>query len=71
MFTNGRLLKYTYCEKWHSMPLIGYARVSTDDQTLLPQAQALRAAGCAVVLEEQALDGDHTCPVLARFQMKI
>jgi DNA invertase Pin-like site-specific DNA recombinase len=53
------------------MPLIGYARVSTDDQTPLPQAQALRAAGCAMVLEEQALGGDATCPVLARLQMKI
>ncbi len=48
------------------MPLIGYARVSTEDQTPLPQVQALRAAGCAEVHEEQASGGDRARPVLAR-----
>ncbi|TJZ79926.1 recombinase family protein [Paracoccus hibiscisoli] len=48
------------------MPLIGYARVSTEDQTPLPQVQALKAAGCAFVLEEQASGGDRARPVLAR-----
>lgn len=48
------------------MPLIGYARVSTEDQTLLPQAEALRAAGCAEIHEEQASGGNRARPVLAR-----
>jgi len=48
------------------MPLIGYARVSTEDQTPLPQAQALTAAGCTEIHEEQASGGDRARPVLAR-----
>jgi len=48
------------------MPLIGYARVSTEDQTPLPQSQALRAAGCAEIHEEQASGGNRSRPVLAR-----
>ncbi|CAM3477069.1 recombinase family protein [Paracoccus nototheniae] len=48
------------------MPLIGYARVSTEDQTPLPQVQALNAAGCCQVLEEHASGGDRARPVLAR-----
>ena len=46
------------------MPLIGYARVSTDDQTPLPQAQALRAAGCSVIREEHGSGGNRARPVL-------
>lgn len=49
-----------------SMRLIGYARISTEDQTPLPQVQALRAVGCADILEEQASGGSRTRPVLAR-----
>jgi DNA invertase Pin-like site-specific DNA recombinase len=48
------------------MRLIGYARISTEDQTPLPQVQALRTAGCADILEEQASGGSRTRPVLAR-----
>ena len=48
------------------MPLIGYARVSTEDQTALPQAQALRAAGCTEIHEEQASGRSRARPVLAR-----
>ena len=48
------------------MPLIGYARVSTDDQTPLPQSQALKSAGCAEIHEEQASGGNRARPVLAR-----
>jgi len=48
------------------MPLIGYARVSTEDQTSLPQSQALKAAGCTGIHAEQASGGDRDRPVLAR-----
>src|SRR5690606_40307458 len=48
------------------MPLIGYARVSTEDQPRLPQSQALKSAGCAEIHEEQASGGNRAQPVLAR-----
>ena len=48
------------------MPLIGYARISTEDQTALPQVQELRSAGCVEIVEEQASGGSRTRPVLAR-----
>ena len=64
LFANGRLLTSTCFERWPSMPLIGYARVSTDDQTPLPQAQALRAAGCSVIREEHGSGGNRARPVL-------
>lgn len=48
------------------MPLIGYARVSTDEQTLDGQVTELRAAGCITVHREQASGGDRTRPVLAQ-----
>ncbi|MFM7333082.1 MAG: recombinase family protein, partial [Tabrizicola sp.] len=48
------------------MPLIGYARVSTEDQTPLPQSHALKSAGCVEIHEEQASGGNRARPVLAR-----
>jgi DNA invertase Pin-like site-specific DNA recombinase len=46
--------------------LIGYARVSTEDQGTDPQLDELRAAGCGAVLEEHASGADRSRPVLAR-----
>ena len=46
--------------------LIGYARVSTEDQGTDPQLDELRAAGCANVHEEHASGADRSRPVLAR-----
>jgi DNA invertase Pin-like site-specific DNA recombinase len=48
------------------MALIGYARVSTDEQTTDPQIDALSAAGCAVILREHASGGDRARPELKR-----
>ena len=45
--------------------LIGYARVSTDEQGTDPQLDELRAAGCDTVLEEHASGADRARPVLA------
>jgi DNA invertase Pin-like site-specific DNA recombinase len=53
------------------MPLIGYARVSTEDQTPLPQRQALTEAGCAEIHEEYASGGDRRRPVLGRLLSRI
>ena len=48
------------------MALIGYARVSTEDQTPLSEADELRAAGCRDIHEEQASGASRSRPVLAR-----
>ena len=51
--------------------LIGYARVSTEEQGTDPQLDELRAAGCATVLEEHASGADRSRPVLARLLHEI
>jgi DNA invertase Pin-like site-specific DNA recombinase len=51
--------------------LVGYARVSTEEQGTDPQLDELRAAGCATVLEEHASGADRTRPVLTRLIREI
>jgi len=48
------------------MAMIGYARVSTEDQTSKPQLDALSEAGCKETHQEQASGGDRTRHVLGR-----
>jgi DNA invertase Pin-like site-specific DNA recombinase len=53
------------------MPLIGYARESAEDQSPLPQSQALKSAGCAEIFEEHGSGGNRARPVLARVLERI
>src|SRR5580692_7141659 len=46
--------------------LVGYARVSTEEQGTDPQLDELRAAGCSTILEEHASGADRSRPMLAR-----
>lgn len=46
--------------------LIGHARVSTEDQATDPQMLELKAAGCAVIHQEQGSGASRSRPVLAR-----
>src|SRR5689334_16483778 len=48
------------------MALIGYARVSTEEQQTDPQLDALRAVGCQVIFEERASGGSRSRIELAR-----
>ena len=50
-----------------SLPrLIGYARVSTEDQATHSQVDTLKAAGCHLIHEEHASGASHSRPVLSR-----
>ena len=53
------------------MPLIGYARESTEEQTSLPQSRALKSAGCAEIHEEHASGRNRARPVLARVPVRL
>ncbi len=46
--------------------LLGYTRVSTDEQTTALQLNALRAAGCAVIYEDSASGASRSRPGLGR-----
>jgi len=48
------------------MPIIGYARVSTDEQDTAAQQDALRAHGCEVIYEDKASGASKERPSLAR-----
>ena len=65
-YTRCQTVAYLNCKRLFSRPLIGYARVSTEDQTPLPQSEALQSAGCAEIFEEHASGGNRARPVLAR-----
>jgi len=45
---------------------VGFARVSTDEQTTTLQLDALRAAGCAVMHEDSASGAARSRPGLER-----
>jgi DNA invertase Pin-like site-specific DNA recombinase len=51
--------------------LVGYARVSTEEQGTDSQLDELRAAGCHIVHEEHASGADRGRPVLARLLREI
>jgi DNA invertase Pin-like site-specific DNA recombinase len=51
--------------------LIGYARVSTEDQAHDAQLDELRAAGCEVIHQEHGSGASRTRPVLARLIREI
>jgi DNA invertase Pin-like site-specific DNA recombinase len=66
------MLRRFYCAKvtceseWGIAMLIGYSRVSTDDQSLAAQDAALREAGCTKIFAEKASGAKSDRKALAR-----
>jgi hypothetical protein len=58
-----------YSDDWqqvYAIMLIGYARVSTQDQDNAAQIAALKSAGCELIFEEKASGGRWERPELHR-----
>jgi len=53
------------------MALVGYARISTEEQSNLAQVAALQSVGCVEIHEEQASGGNRSRPVLARALQRV
>ncbi len=51
--------------------LIGYARVSTDEQTTEAQEMELRSAGCGTIIQEHGSGASRARPALARLVREI
>jgi DNA invertase Pin-like site-specific DNA recombinase len=60
------LHNYINWQQVYAIMLIGYARVSTQEQDNVAQINALRAAGCELIFEEKASGGRWDRPELHR-----
>jgi DNA invertase Pin-like site-specific DNA recombinase len=68
----GFFLRIYLSQKWTSqMTIYGYARVSTDGQTLSAQEGLLTAAGCAKVFSEKVSGATSDRPQLARLLSQV
>jgi DNA invertase Pin-like site-specific DNA recombinase len=65
------LLFISYAQKGWKMTIYGYARVSTDGQTLAAQDAALHAAGCAKVYGEKQSGAKTDRPELAKLLRRL
>jgi DNA invertase Pin-like site-specific DNA recombinase len=63
---SGVLLNETHQRKSKQMTTIGYARVSTDGQTLQAQTEALQSVGCARIYAEKISSAYSDRPQLAK-----
>jgi DNA invertase Pin-like site-specific DNA recombinase len=57
---------YTHWQQVFAIMLIGYARVSTQDQDNAAQIAALKSAGCELIFQEKATGGRWERPELHR-----